>query len=40
MFGYRDDELVTRWVQLGVFSPIMRLHSVCNDFCVKGTMEL
>ncbi len=35
MFGYRDDELVTRWVQLGVFSPIMRLHSVCNDFASK-----
>ncbi|KAK9238971.1 glycoside hydrolase [Lipomyces kononenkoae] len=27
MYGGRDDELVTRWVQLGVFSPIMRLHS-------------
>lgn len=27
MMGYRDDELVTRWVQFGVFSPIMRLHS-------------
>jgi hypothetical protein len=27
MFGYRDDELTARWVQLGVFSPIMRLHS-------------
>lgn len=27
ILGYRDDELVTRWVQLGVFSPVMRLHS-------------
>ncbi|CAL3965635.1 unnamed protein product [Diplocarpon coronariae] len=27
MGGSRDDELVTRWVQFGVFSPIMRLHS-------------
>lgn len=27
MLGSRDDELVTRWVQFGVFSPIMRLHS-------------
>ena len=27
MFGGRDDELVTRWVQLGVLSPVMRLHS-------------
>ncbi|KAK4689032.1 hypothetical protein P7C73_g1077, partial [Tremellales sp. Uapishka_1] len=25
--GKRDEELVTRWVQFGVFSPIMRLHS-------------
>lgn len=27
MFGGRSDELVTRWVQYGVFSPIFRLHS-------------
>lgn len=27
MGGVRDDELVTRWIQFGVFSPIMRLHS-------------
>ena len=27
MHGYRDDELATRWVQLGVFSPTLRLHS-------------
>ena len=27
MGGYADDELSTRWVQLGVFSPLMRLHS-------------
>ncbi len=27
MFGTRDDELYIRWLQLGVFSPIMRLHS-------------
>lgn len=27
MFGSRDDELTARWVQYGVFSPIMRLHS-------------
>ena len=27
MFGGKDDELATRWVQLGVFSPILRLHS-------------
>ena len=27
MFGSRDDELTARWVQYGVFSPILRLHS-------------
>ena len=27
MCGYRDDELYVRWIQLGVFSPINRLHS-------------
>ncbi|TQN65640.1 Alpha-xylosidase [Colletotrichum shisoi] len=27
MLGYRDDELFARWVQLGVFSPVLRLHS-------------
>jgi alpha-glucosidase (family GH31 glycosyl hydrolase) len=27
MGGGRSDELVTRWVQYGVFSPIFRLHS-------------
>jgi alpha-glucosidase (family GH31 glycosyl hydrolase) len=35
MNGYRDDELTTRWVQFGVFSPIMRLHSSCNTFTGK-----
>ena len=30
--GYKDDELTTRWVQLGVFSPILRLHSGLNPF--------
>lgn len=35
MYGYRDDEMMVRWVQLGVFSPIMRLHSMCNDFQSK-----
>lgn len=27
MLGYRNDELNTRWIQFGVFSPIFRLHS-------------
>lgn len=30
--GYHDDELTTRWMQLGVFSPINRLHSSNNMF--------
>ncbi len=33
--GYRDDELYLRWVQYGVFSPIMRLHSTSNEFMGK-----
>ncbi|MFC7374894.1 MULTISPECIES: TIM-barrel domain-containing protein [unclassified Brachybacterium] len=33
--GIRDDELATRWVQFGVFSPIMRLHSANNPFIRK-----
>src|SRR3954447_14150485 len=33
--GVRDDELATRWVQLGTFSPILRLHSSSNPFLVK-----
>ncbi len=32
MRGVRDDELVARWVQFGVFSPIMRLHSTKGPF--------
>ncbi len=35
MHGYRDDELAVRWVQLGVFSPINRLHSTSNRFQLK-----
>ncbi len=35
MGGRRDDELTARWVELGVFSPIMRLHSTSNDFTGK-----
>lgn len=33
--GYRDNELTTRWIQLGVFSPINRLHSCDNEFVRK-----
>ena len=32
MMGVRDDELMARWVQFGVFSPINRLHSTDNPF--------
>lgn len=35
MWGARDSELYTRWVQLGVFSPINRLHSTCSRFMNK-----
>ena len=31
-FGIENGELYTRWVQYGVFSPILRLHSTKNDF--------
>ena len=34
-FGVKDDELVTRWVQYGVFSPILRLHSTADRFIAK-----
>ncbi len=35
MFGVKDDELATRWVQLGCFSPINRLHATLNPFTSK-----
>ncbi|KAJ9664860.1 hypothetical protein H2201_005081 [Coniosporium apollinis] len=34
-FGSKDDELCTRWLQFGVFSPIMRLHSGNSDWMSK-----
>jgi alpha-glucosidase (family GH31 glycosyl hydrolase) len=33
--GSKDDELGTRWVQFGVFSPILRLHSSKNQWMAK-----
>ncbi|MBM2620324.1 hypothetical protein JIG36_32905 [Actinoplanes sp. LDG1-06] len=33
--GVRDDELATRWVQFGCFSPILRLHSTRHPFIHK-----
>lgn len=35
IYGARDDELATRWLQHGVFSPVLRLHSGNNDFIAK-----
>ena len=35
MGGYRDDEMFVRWAQLGVFSPINRLHSSNSEFTRK-----
>jgi alpha-glucosidase (family GH31 glycosyl hydrolase) len=32
MLGVRSDELAVRWIQFGVFSPIMRLHSSASPF--------
>jgi alpha-glucosidase (family GH31 glycosyl hydrolase) len=32
MHGYEEPELYLRWVQLGVFSPILRLHSTKNPY--------
>ena len=34
-FGTQDDELYVRWLQYGVFSPVNRLHSSCNEFMGK-----
>lgn len=34
-FGYRDDDLYLRWLQFGVFSPIMRLHSTADQLLGK-----
>lgn len=35
MGGYRNNELMARWTQLGVFSPINRFHSSWSDYCRK-----
>ena len=35
MRGYKDDELFVRLLQLGVFSPINRLHCSCEDVLTK-----
>lgn len=33
--GVRDDDLYMRWIEFGVFSPIMRLHSTDNALLCK-----
>lgn len=33
--GYTDEEMLTRWIQLGIFSPILRIHSGQSDFLHK-----
>ena len=35
MGGYRENDLMARWTQLGVFSPINRFHSTWSDYCRK-----
>lgn len=35
MQGYKNDELYVRWNQLGVFSPINRLHNTKGEFYSK-----
>lgn len=35
MHGMKSDEMLVRWIQFGVFSPIMRIHSSDNPFFVK-----
>lgn len=39
MHGTRDDELALRWLQFGVFSPVMRLHSSSSRFMHKEPWE-
>ncbi len=34
-YGYRDDDLYMRWLEFGVFSPIMRLHSTAIELLGK-----
>ena len=40
MFGEKNDDLLIRWVQYGVFSPIFRLHSSCNPWNLKEPWNL
>lgn len=38
--GYKDDELMVRWMQYGIFSPVNRLHSTDNVFSSKEPWNL
>ncbi|KAJ5288241.1 hypothetical protein N7478_003927 [Penicillium angulare] len=38
--GEKNDEMLIRWVQQGVFSPILRLHSSNNIFSIKEPWNL
>lgn len=40
MHGEKNCEMMIRWIQFGVFSPIMRLHSSGNKFFVKEPWNL
>lgn len=40
MHGRKSDDMMMRWLQFGVFSPIMRLHSSGNLFFVKEPWNL
>ncbi|PHH71097.1 hypothetical protein CDD82_6734 [Ophiocordyceps australis] len=40
MFGIHDDDLTVRWVQLGILSPIMRLHSTKSQWVAKEPWKL
>lgn len=33
--GYRDDDLYLRWIEFGVFSPVLRLHSTAMQLLGK-----
>ncbi|RVX71177.1 hypothetical protein B0A52_03543 [Exophiala mesophila] len=40
MLGVKDEELLVRWIQYGVFSPILRLHSTKNRWVSKEPWKL
>ncbi|OAA52113.1 Glycoside hydrolase, family 31 [Cordyceps fumosorosea ARSEF 2679] len=40
MLGARDDHLTARWAQLGVLSPVMRLHSTKTRWVAKEPWNL